>query len=236
MRKISKTHFPSSMSSHTVVRTLEEKPPPHDILHPAHPPPQPTEQKHQRRRRRKQRPSPAAAGASLPLFLSPEGKAGGPFSPRPDFKNRELFSPFLPQLLYLRGHHLLGRDALVHLAHLERHQRLQQARAVVAAREPAVLEHLLRDLAVELGAGVAQVRLDVDELLLSFDRLSLGCQCCLVSGEDGGGGERFGEFFFLFRRRFVSIVSSSGLFLRKRERTSSLSNWPSISSTLTSWP
>uniref|UniRef100_A0A1J3DGT8 Uncharacterized protein n=2 Tax=Noccaea caerulescens TaxID=107243 RepID=A0A1J3DGT8_NOCCA len=65
----------------------------------------------------------------------------------------------------LHRHHLLLGDALVHLAHLQAHNGLEQAGAVVGAGEGGVLEHLLRDLAVELGRGVGQVALHVDELL-----------------------------------------------------------------------
>merc|ERR1712193_84177 len=65
----------------------------------------------------------------------------------------------------LRDLRAVRDDLLVGLADLERAQRLEQARAVVRARRVLVLDDLLGPLAVELGARVAQVRLDVDELL-----------------------------------------------------------------------
>merc|ERR1711918_80908 len=60
---------------------------------------------------------------------------------------------------------LLAGEVLVHLADLERRERLEEARAVVRAGRVGVLEHRLRELAVELGARVGEVALDVDELL-----------------------------------------------------------------------
>merc|ERR1740130_1272413 len=60
---------------------------------------------------------------------------------------------------------LLGGDLLVDLAGLERAEGLEEAGAVVRARGVRELEHLLRELAVELGGSVGEVRLDVDELL-----------------------------------------------------------------------
>lgn len=60
---------------------------------------------------------------------------------------------------------LLGADLLVQLSDLEADDGLEEARPVVAAGEVGVLQHLLRDLAVELGRDVAQVALHVDELL-----------------------------------------------------------------------
>jgi hypothetical protein len=60
---------------------------------------------------------------------------------------------------------LLLDDLLVHLADLESADGLEQARAVGGPGERRVLEHLLRDLAIELGRRLRQVRLDVDELL-----------------------------------------------------------------------
>ena len=56
-------------------------------------------------------------------------------------------------------------NALVELAHLEAAEGLEEAGAVVGARAVLVLEHLLGDLAIELGGGVGEVGLDVDELL-----------------------------------------------------------------------
>ena len=53
----------------------------------------------------------------------------------------------------------------VDLAELERREGLEEARAVVGAGGVGELEHLLGELAVELGARVREVRLDVDELL-----------------------------------------------------------------------
>mmetsp|Transcript_5430 Transcript_5430/g.18886 ORF Transcript_5430/g.18886 Transcript_5430/m.18886 type:complete len:398 (-) Transcript_5430:65-1258(-) len=58
-----------------------------------------------------------------------------------------------------------GRELLREVAHLEAHDGLEEPGAVVGPRRVRVLEHLLRDLAVELGARVAEVRLHVDELL-----------------------------------------------------------------------
>mmetsp|Transcript_4334 Transcript_4334/g.9805 ORF Transcript_4334/g.9805 Transcript_4334/m.9805 type:complete len:407 (+) Transcript_4334:94-1314(+) len=66
----------------------------------------------------------------------------------------------------LRGNlHLLAHLELVELADLQAHERLEQSRSVVASGEVAVLQHLLRQLAVELARRVAEVRLEVDELL-----------------------------------------------------------------------
>ena len=52
----------------------------------------------------------------------------------------------------------LRGDLLVDLADLERAQRLHEAGAVVRARRVLVLDDLLGQLPVELGAGVAQLR------------------------------------------------------------------------------
>ena len=65
----------------------------------------------------------------------------------------------------LYGHNLLLGDALVDLTHLESNKGLEETGTVVGSRERAVLEHLLCDLTVELGRGVAEVALQVDELL-----------------------------------------------------------------------
>ena len=63
------------------------------------------------------------------------------------------------------GRDLLRRDLLVDLADLEGAEGLEEAGAVVAARGVRELEQLLGELAVELGRGVREVALDVDELL-----------------------------------------------------------------------
>merc|ERR1719231_528870 len=62
-----------------------------------------------------------------------------------------------------------GHDRLVRLADLERADGLEEAGAVVRAGRLLVGRHLLGELAVELGARVAQLRLDVDELLDVLD-------------------------------------------------------------------
>eukprot|EP00968_Pinguiococcus_pyrenoidosus_P021712 scaffold2893_cov254-Pinguiococcus_pyrenoidosus.AAC.22 len=58
-----------------------------------------------------------------------------------------------------------ARSSGGHGADLEGGQGLEEARAVERSRGVGVLEHLLGELAEELGAHVAEVRLDVDELL-----------------------------------------------------------------------
>ena len=55
-----------------------------------------------------------------------------------------------------------ARELLVELADLERRERLEESRAVVRARRVAHLDHLLRELAVELRRRVREVGLDVD--------------------------------------------------------------------------
>ena len=55
-----------------------------------------------------------------------------------------------------------ARELLVELADLERRERLEESGAVVGARGVAHLDHLLRELAVELRGRVGQVGLDVD--------------------------------------------------------------------------
>lgn len=62
------------------------------------------------------------------------------------------------------GDLLLGQ-LLVHLTDLHASDGLEEAGTVRGARERLVLEHLLCDLTVELGARVSEVRLHVDELL-----------------------------------------------------------------------
>ena len=58
--------------------------------------------------------------------------------------------------------YLDARELLVELADLERRERLEESRAVVRAGAVAHLDHLLRELAVELGRRVREVALDVD--------------------------------------------------------------------------
>ena len=55
-----------------------------------------------------------------------------------------------------------ARELLVELADLERRERLEESGAVVGARRVAHLDHLLRELAVELRRRVREVGLDVD--------------------------------------------------------------------------
>ena len=55
-----------------------------------------------------------------------------------------------------------ARELLVELADLEGRKRLEESGAVVRAGAVAHLDHLLRELAVELRRGVREVRLDVD--------------------------------------------------------------------------
>jgi len=52
---------------------------------------------------------------------------------------------------------VLGNDSLVHVADLEPADGLEQSSPVVTSGEVGVLQHLLRDLSVELGGDVAQV-------------------------------------------------------------------------------
>lgn len=52
-----------------------------------------------------------------------------------------------------------------HLSDLQTDNGLKQACAVSGAWELGVLQHLLSDLSIELGAGVAEVALHIDELL-----------------------------------------------------------------------
>merc|ERR1719258_207607 len=58
-----------------------------------------------------------------------------------------------------------ARELLVELADLEGRKRLEESGAVVRARRVAHLDHLLRELAVELRRRVREGGLDVDELL-----------------------------------------------------------------------
>ena len=58
--------------------------------------------------------------------------------------------------------YLDARELLVELADLERRERLEESRAVVRAGAVAHLDHLLRELAVELRRRVREVGLDVD--------------------------------------------------------------------------
>ena len=55
-----------------------------------------------------------------------------------------------------------ARELLVELADLEGRERLEESGAVVRAGAVAHLDHLLRELAVELRGRVGQVGLDVD--------------------------------------------------------------------------
>ena len=65
----------------------------------------------------------------------------------------------------LHGHNLSLSDALIHLSNLEANEGLEKTSSVVGARESAVLEHLLCNFTIELGRGVAEVALHIDELL-----------------------------------------------------------------------
>lgn len=64
---------------------------------------------------------------------------------------------------------LLGDNLLVEVSDLQPDYGLEEAGSVVAAREIGVLQHLLGDLPVELCGEVAQVALDVDELVQSVE-------------------------------------------------------------------
>lgn len=58
-----------------------------------------------------------------------------------------------------------GSFLLIQLPNLETRKSLEESRSVVASGSVGELEHLLGELSVELGGGVAEVGLDVDELL-----------------------------------------------------------------------
>ena len=60
---------------------------------------------------------------------------------------------------------LLLHELLVHLTDLQADHCLEETSAVLGPREGGVLQHLLGDLAVELGRGVTEVALNIDELL-----------------------------------------------------------------------
>mmetsp|Transcript_21319 Transcript_21319/g.56133 ORF Transcript_21319/g.56133 Transcript_21319/m.56133 type:complete len:424 (+) Transcript_21319:199-1470(+) len=63
----------------------------------------------------------------------------------------------------------LGREGLERLADLEGADGLEEAGAVLRAGRVLVVDNLLGHLAVVLGAGVAQLRLDVDQLVERLD-------------------------------------------------------------------
>jgi hypothetical protein len=65
----------------------------------------------------------------------------------------------------LNRDHLLAGDTFKRLPDLQSNDGLEKASAILRPRERRVFHHLLRDLAIELGAGVRQVAFDVDELL-----------------------------------------------------------------------
>lgn len=93
-----------------------------------------------------------------------------------------LLVALLRQHLGKLNRYLLVGDPLVHLPKLERHEGLQEPSPVVGAGGVSLLEDVLGQLAVELGADVGQVRLDVDELLSN-----IGCGRHRTVMEEGRG-------------------------------------------------
>merc|ERR1719198_95488 len=82
---------------------------------------------------------------------------------------------------------LLGRGLLlVNVTDGEGSESLHQASSVVASRGVGEAEHGLRHLSVELGLGVAEGRLDVDELLKVVE-VTVHLDDLAVLSEDGLG-------------------------------------------------